>query len=209
MTIRYKIEFYTYWHCGSGLSAGADVDLLAIKDEEGFPFIPGKTVKGLIREATETLVKLNLDRYPSWDEVEKIFGQDNSLQGCAFFSNAELPDEDKAALKPYAKHLFTALSSTAIGNDGIAMEHSLRRIEVALPCVLTGEIMRWPDDEKGENENKPDDDKGKNENMKLIEDSLAFVKMLGENRNRGLGRCRFSIMSNDGNEKKEAGNENE
>lgn len=64
------------------------------------------------------------------------------------FSNAELPDEDKAALKPYAKHLFTALSSTAIGNDGIAMEHSLRRIEVALPCVLTGEIMRWPDDEK-------------------------------------------------------------
>lgn len=84
MTIRYKIEFYTYWHCGSGLSAGADVDLLAIKDEEGFPFIPGKTVKGLIREATETLVKLNLDRYPSWDEVEKIFGQDNSLQGCAF-----------------------------------------------------------------------------------------------------------------------------
>lgn len=45
--------------------------------------------------------------------------------------------------------------------------------------------------------------------MKLIEDSLAFVKRLGENRNRGLGRCRFSIMSNDGNEKKEAGNENE
>lgn len=198
MTIRYKIEFYTYWHCGSGLSAGADVDLLAIKDEEGFPFIPGKTVKGLIREATETLVKLNPGRYPSWDEVEKIFGQDNSLQGCAFFSNAELPDEDKAALKPYAEHLFTALSSTAIGDDGIALEHSLRRIEVALPCVLTGEIMRWPDDEKGENEN-----------IKLIEDSLAFVKRLGENRNRGLGRCRFSIMSNDGNEKKEAGNENE
>lgn len=198
MTIRYKIEFYTYWHCGSGLSAGADVDLLAIKDEDGFPFIPGKTVKGLIREATETLVKLNPGRYPSWDEVERIFGQDNSLQGCAFFSNAELPDEDKAALKPYAKHLFTALSSTAIGDDGIALEHSLRRIEVALPCVLTGEIMRWPDDEKGENEN-----------IKLIEDSLAFVKRLGENRNRGLGRCRFSIMSNDGNEKKEAGNENE
>lgn len=69
--------------------------------------------------------------------------------------------------------------------------------------------MRWPDDEKGENENKPDDDKGKNENMKLIEDSLAFVKRLGENRNRGHGRCRFSIMSNDGNKKKEAGNENE
>lgn len=186
MTIHYKTEFFTYWHCGSGLSAGADVDLLTVKDAEGFPFIPGKSVKGLVREAAETLVALNPDRYPSSDEVERIFGQEGSLQGCAFFSNSEFPDADKVALLGDTKYLFTALSSTSIDENGIAKEHSLRRTEVALPCTLIGVIMHWPDDARSQS---------------LIEDSLAFVKRLGENRNRGLGRCRFAIL------KKEADNE--
>lgn len=34
MRIDYSIEFFSYWHCGSGLAAGADVDELAIKDGE-------------------------------------------------------------------------------------------------------------------------------------------------------------------------------
>lgn len=186
MTIHYKTEFFTYWHCGSGLSAGADVDLLTVKDAKGFPFVPGKSVKGLIREAADTLVGLTPDRYPSKEKVEEIFGLEGMLQGCAFFSNAEFPEADKAALYDNTKYLFTALSSTSINDDGIAKEHSLRRTEVALPCVLTGVIMHWPSDDKS---------------LNLIEDSLAFVKRLGENRNRGLGRCRFSIM------KKEADNE--
>lgn len=192
MTIQYKTEFFTYWHCGSGLSAGADVDLLTVKDTDGFPFIPGKSIKGLVREAAEALIKLSPDRYPSREEVEKIFGREGVLKGCAFFSNAEFPEADKDALtddsgkSDMTKYLFTALSSTAIDDVGIAKEHSLRRTEVALPCVLTGVIMYWPDDDKG---------------LNLIEDSLSFVKRLGANRNRGLGRCRFSIL------KKEADNE--
>ncbi len=43
-----KIEFFSPWHCGSGPSAGADADSLVIKDINGLPFIPGKTIKGLI-----------------------------------------------------------------------------------------------------------------------------------------------------------------
>lgn len=42
-----KIEFFSPWHCGSGLSAGADADSLVIKDTNGLPYIPGKTIKGL------------------------------------------------------------------------------------------------------------------------------------------------------------------
>lgn len=186
MDITYKAEFFTYWHCGSGLSAGADVDLLTVKDADGLPFIPGKTIKGLLREAAETLSGLAIDQYPPLEGIDKIFGKEGVLQGSAFFSNAEFPDEDKNILRSKSKFLFTAVSSTAIGKDGIAKEHSLRRTEAALPCVLTGEIMHWPDDEKS---------------LKLLTDSLAFIKRLGEGRNRGLGRCRFSIM------KKEADNE--
>ena len=49
MRIDYSIEFFSYWHCGSGLAAGADVDELAIKDGDGLPYVPGRTVKGLLR----------------------------------------------------------------------------------------------------------------------------------------------------------------
>lgn len=48
-TINYSIQIYTYWHCGSGLAAGADVDLLPVKNKKGLPYVPGKTIKGLVR----------------------------------------------------------------------------------------------------------------------------------------------------------------
>ena len=84
----------------------------------------------------------------------------------------------------FPKNLFTSVSSTAIDDAGIAEEHSLRRTEVALPCVMVGEILNLP-----------------NDGGKLMSDSMAFVKRLGANRNRGLGRCRFTLtkteMSND------------
>ena len=46
-TIDYTICFFSPWHCGSGTSAGADVDELVVKDKNGMPYIPGKTLKGL------------------------------------------------------------------------------------------------------------------------------------------------------------------
>lgn len=184
MNIHYKLEFFSYWHCGSGLSAGADVDLLTIKDSDDLPFVPGKTIKGLLREASETLAALAPDEYPTTEEIEKIYGKadvtspESMLQGCAFFSNAEFPEADKSFIrsKGYRRSLFSSVSSTAIDENGIAKEHSLRKTEVTLPCTLTGEIINLPEGCE-----------------KLISDSMAFVKRLGENRNRGLGRCRFTI----------------
>lgn len=216
MDIKYTIEFFSYWHCGSGLSAGADVDLLTIKDEHYLPYVPGKTLKGLIREAAENLSSFNPEEYASSDELCIVFGKtpndkytqgsaDNTV-GCAFFSNAELPDIDKATFgrlyeeykakidkqndetkkridiwKIVSSYLYERINSTAIDEKGIAKEHSLRRIEVALPCVLTGTILNLPDN-----------------NVKIqhtLKDSLKFIKRLGENRNRGLGRCRFTIIN--------------
>ena len=48
------IEFFTYWHCGSGSSGGSRVDALVAKDE-GLPYIPAKTLKGHIRKMAESL----------------------------------------------------------------------------------------------------------------------------------------------------------
>ena len=56
VNIKYKIEFHTDWHCGVGLAAGAGVDALTVKDKNGLPFVPGKTIKGLVREAVEEIL---------------------------------------------------------------------------------------------------------------------------------------------------------
>ncbi len=187
MDIRYKLEFFSYWHCGSGLAAGADVDQLVVKDGNGLPFVPGKTIKGLVREAAEELSRLNPDKYASEQKLAEVFGLipkvDGSeampSKGCAFFSNAEFPDVDKKQIidEGLSNCLYERLSSTAIDKSGIAKEHSLRRMEVSLPCTLTGSILNVPDDAE-----------------KTITDAMRFVKRLGENRNRGLGRCMFTVI---------------
>lgn len=189
MDIKYKLEFFSYWHCGSGLSAGADVDQLVVKDNNGLPFVPGKTIKGLIREAAEELSRLNPDKYASKHDLVEVFGKIPDVdsleatpsQGCAFFSNAEFPEGDKAEIikKELPKFLFERITSTAIEKTGIAKDTSLRKMEVALPCTLTGMICGLP--EKTET---------------TIVDALKFIKRLGENRNRGLGRCVFTVIKN-------------
>ena len=101
-------------------------------------------------------------------------------RGTAFFTNAQLPDAERAAivadsLQPY---LFRTVSSTAIDKEGIAIDHSLRRTETTVPCTLEGEILDLPDDK---------------DFRTLITDALRYVKRMGQNRNRGLGRCEFSV----------------
>lgn len=70
MNIHYKITFHTYWHCGSGLASGADADLLVIKDKDGLPYVPGKTIKGLIKEAVDLLYP----GYKDTNDYKFVFG---------------------------------------------------------------------------------------------------------------------------------------
>ena len=175
-TLHYTITFHSYWHCGSGLAAGADVDALVVKDKNRLPFVPGKTMKGLVREALENILALN--KTNKKDAVDKAFGyfgdKDDMSKGCMFFTNAELDENEQKAIisHKYQKHMYEGVSSTAIDKDGIACDHSLRRVEVTVPCVLHGCIKDVP--------------------QELSEDvlnALKMIKRMGVNRNRGLGRC--------------------
>lgn len=192
MDIIYKVEFFTDWHCGSGLSAGAYVDALVVKDSDGLPYLPGKTVKGLLREAAEDIAALRSGdndelRESRIAEIRKAFGHfdgnDDSghgaLRGTAYFTNAVIPSIERQAitadaLQPY---IYRTVSSTAIGDDGIAVDKSLRRMEVTAPCALEGKILNLPDGE---------------DFREIITDAMRYLKRLGQNRNRGLGRCSFS-----------------
>ncbi|MDR1371264.1 MAG: RAMP superfamily CRISPR-associated protein [Dysgonamonadaceae bacterium] len=190
MDITYKIVFFSDWHCGSGLSSGADLDLLVIKDKNKLPFIPGKTIKGLIKEALEDIKEFD-EKYADMD-LEKLLGSEAKKkkdgegemsfdkQGCCFFTNVELEKELKTHIADnhLQEYLYHTIASTAIGEDGVAEEHSLRKMEVTVPCELTGEILDVPDGY-----------------LDLFKDALLYIKRLGQNRNRGLGRCSIEIVS--------------
>jgi CRISPR/Cas system CMR subunit Cmr6 (Cas7 group RAMP superfamily) len=181
-TISYKITLFSYWHCGSGLAAGADVDALVITDKDGLPFIPGKTIKGLIHEAFDDLCEFNSLNRSSY--ANHFFGT-QSTQGSAFFSNATLVSNEREAIiiNKYQDYLFKTIASTAIDETtGTAKKLSLRKIQVTVPCVLYGKIS----DES--------DDNDKNKIRQLIIESLGLIKRMGLDRNRGLGRCQFEII---------------
>lgn len=185
MNIKYKIEFHTDWHCGSGLAAGADVDALVVKDEKGMPFIPGKTIKGLIREAIEEI--RGLQKEQNEENFVKAFGffdnKEQKKKGCMFFSNVTLePNEYEAIVSnDAARFMYRDIASTAIDDNGIAKEHSLRKTEVVVPCTLHGEILNVPEEMADE-----------------IVRSFGFIKRLGQNRNRGLGRCTITVEEKGG-----------
>lgn len=185
-SITYQIEFFDYWHAGSGLTGSTYADSLVNKNDSGLPIIPGKTIKGLLREAAEEINRLNKDLI-SEEFINTVFGvraeKGNSSmdkEGKSFFTNAGLSKHlsealaDDASLK---KELFKVISSTEIDENGQAKEGSLRQMEVTIPLTLYGRIENFPEGEE-----------------KKLETCFNWVKRLGQNRNRGLGRCQFSIL---------------
>ena len=92
-TIKYKIEMLSDWHVGSGLDAGAESDAVVLKNEMGLPYIPGKTIKGLLKDAANEMVNVGkVDK----KLVYELFGGENNdkstFPGKTFFKNAEMPD---------------------------------------------------------------------------------------------------------------------
>lgn len=171
--IQYKIEFFSYWHCSSGQSAGADVDEIVVKDSCGLPFVPGKTIKGLFRDACSELEKYG---HADGNFLKRVFGTEDSMSEC-FFSNAVLgkSERDYISQEELSDYMYDSVSATAIGEDGIAADHSLRRMQVVLPCTLYGTIVGVPQD-----------------CAETLTKSMGLIKRLGGGRSRGFGRCMVS-----------------
>lgn len=189
MELTYKITFLSDWHCGSGLSGGAEADATVIKDDRNLPYIAGKTIKGLLKEALEEIYEVKLD---TKDRIciDELMGYEikdkktnkviETKSGVAFFSNSTLSkDEQKDITPALSDFLYRNIASTQIMQIGIAKPNSLRVMEVCIPITLEGTISGINTEEQGV----------------LLATALKWVRHLGVNRNRGLGRCKFEITS--------------
>ncbi|MEM1124287.1 MAG: RAMP superfamily CRISPR-associated protein, partial [Bacteroidota bacterium] len=122
--LKYKIKFISDWHVGSGLDAGVEVDALVLKDEKNLPYLPGKTIKGLLKDAMEDMAEVG---QCDPEIIHQIFGQMISPQertskpGAAFFYNATLSDTQyKELSKKYrGSFLYRNKASNAKKEKGI------------------------------------------------------------------------------------------
>lgn len=164
------------------------MDATVIKDKQNLPYVPGKTIKGLIREALSEMQEVNDDISPK--EIGSILGVEKREEsepdkviiteaGAAFFSNAELPEVEKQeVVQELSDFLYRNIASTQIQKGtGVAKPNSLRILEVCIPLTLEGEITGIKNSDQ----------------YLLLTNALKWIRHLGVNRNRGLGRCKFEV----------------
>lgn len=185
-----RVSIHDYWHCGSGRGVGSHVDARVDLDPNELPYVPGRSLKGLLRDAL-LLLEAQDGAAPAW--ADRLFGsapageqatRHDSTPGLLAVSDARLPPALAAWLasetgRPHRRSLFRRLASTAIDPDtGAARDRSLRGIEVVVPLELECELhgpaeLAWP---------------------AALERAFPLVRAVGAHRHRGFGRCTLTWM---------------
>lgn len=183
--VKLNFQILSYWHAGSGRGEGANLDALVVKKTGNLPFLPGKTVKGLLREAvfiTEECGHIEEGFTNKWfGHAKNRFDSDEGLLN---FTDATLKSfVEDWAFNNQGKtgYFYKQLTSTALGN-GIADDNTLRTIEITIPLTLEGFVDSYIDD---------------NSWINVIEKVAPLVRNIGLKRHRGLGRTVLTISEVD------------
>jgi len=173
---------------GNADGYGAIIDKDSVFDEVGLPIIPGKRIKGIMREQAELYTQF-------WEEisVKEMFGDigltDKTTE---YLSVSSFTVSDYEANKAYLKYLiqkgeisrsevigyFTTLRMmTRIDDDGTAADTSLRTIRVLNKgLVFTGELHFDPLQETD------------------FKNIVSLTRRIGSMRNRGLGHIQCKLL---------------
>jgi CRISPR-associated protein Csx10 len=204
------------WHVGTGAGRIGSVDRLAVRDRDGFPCLPAKTLTGIWRDACEQ-VAWGLDgapggdppvadsEAPSWRRlVAVVFGDEPAVPGTAgrrypagprpkalSVRSARLGPTLRAALdRPGLRDAVTYVRPSVRIDpwSGRAMDRHLRFTEVARAgCALRASDCRLELDLlEGEERAAA---------WALLVAGMRLVDHVGGGRRRGAGRCRWSVES--------------
>lgn len=210
-----RLDMHGYWHPGTGRGDGLAADAVVKRDAFGLPAVPGRSLKGLLREC----VRLGSSAGLVGDGLEE------HLFGTALAPGADVSsdnrvrrlEEHRFATRPGALRVGTArlgataaelemwarfarseegrrlvrtltdtLSSTKL-EDGVAADQTLRTIEVWVPMTLHAHLEYAPP--AGDDERPPQWSWAD-----LDACVRLFLRGLGSHRNRGLGRCEASLL---------------
>ena len=181
------IELLSFWHVGSGHGSKGDLDTTVLRDANKLPYLPGRTLKGLLREGMRHLALIEED---ADSQTQSLFGKaaeegdfHGSEPGSLRFTDARIPKDVAAAFttskqrEKLTEGLFDSISSTALEENGQARNQSLRTIEVTVPMQLEATITQTGEDDA----------------LPALDKAASFIRALGSHRHRGLGRCTIKI----------------
>lgn len=210
-TYTLNAQFQTFWHIGTGRGSGQSLDALVEKDAHGIPYIPGKTLKGLFRDAF-----YKLDQWHNLNNTNLLFGSrstdestyetnneqitsNETTSGILRFSNLELKEKDylksQKEKNDLIPHLFQVQANTKIDSTtGSAEKSSLRMTEVVIPVQLSGSIQIISP-LNNEQSKKQIAWLEANDVQKLLEQASSLITHIGANKNRGLGRVILEVKS--------------
>jgi CRISPR/Cas system CSM-associated protein Csm3 (group 7 of RAMP superfamily) len=180
-----EFEFMDFWHCSAGHGSGRYLDAVVIRSPAGLPIVPGRTVKGLLRDVVRQCEALG---HIEAGTCEKLFGtalgEDRfaTEPGSFFVGDATLPTGwESFARSPegngYIDAFYDQLSSTSLDEDRTARDRTLRRVEVAVPVTLSA---RWTCED-------PDLARA------TLARALPLLRRLGSGRHRGFGRVQVKL----------------
>ena len=148
------IDIQTTWHPGTGRGSGFHLDAVTHQGADGLPGLPGRHLKGLLRDA---LLRAETWGWPDVPKgsTEALFGADgrdrrDTRPGLLRVSDgtltadiaAYLATADGAKLVPglYREHYSTAIDQ----KSGVAKERSLRGMGLIVPLTLKATIEEIP-----------------------------------------------------------------
>jgi CRISPR/Cas system CSM-associated protein Csm3 (group 7 of RAMP superfamily) len=174
------------WLIAGGDSTIGTADMAPMRDADGLPFVPGRTIRGLLREAMAVVDDCG-EVQPK--QTERLFGtrkQDGtagqSRDGTVRVGDALLPQEIADELSKHsdagARDLVLSIRRTALdGASRSAKQGSLREMEVVMAGLQLAADIRC--------ETEAD--------LRWLAFAAGLVRNFGHSRSRGLGRCRMEI----------------
>lgn len=183
---RIEVAFDAEWLVAGGESVLGTADLAPMKDAEGLPFIPGRSLRGVLREAVCLVDECIGGGWAAHLFGERLVagGEHHYRDGTVRVGNALLVGKLAAACPtPDARRdLYATVRRTALTDDRVARRHTLRELEVCIPgLVLVADLQVT--DEKS---------------LQVLAFACGLVRSLGHGRSRGLGRCRLSVVTGGG-----------
>ena len=182
---------------GSGTGVGAYIDTDCVFDRYGFPEIPGRRLKGCLRETAEKLLAMGYQG-KTQEDILALFG-DEHHEGTFLINNAQVEGIDKIrqaidyykvkcstdktfilqpdAISEYYTNIHTR---TAIDANGCARDHSLRTVRALRKGIVFTCDVSFPEHEK-----------------EFIELCAKALRYIGTTRNRGFGAVEIVLDISD------------
>jgi len=177
---------------GSGSGVPGLVDREIEHDAQGFPFLRGKTLKGLLAESAENVVFAleKINSKTNWrkakDELFGTSGRGLEERGSLHIGDAQLPAELRAAAKDWSKddvlYSLTGIRrQTSINEDGGPDHATLRSMRVLLPGVELEAPISF-------------DRPLEPEQLHLLTAAVLDLRRAGTGRNRGRGWLKAELL---------------